>query len=774
MAQLVLTVAGSFFGPVGAFVGSAIGSVIDSYLFPQPDQQGPRLSDLKVSTSSYGIAVAIGYGRQNRLPGNLIVSTDLIETAHEEDAGKGKGSKGPTVTTYTYSASFAMAFAEGPGTIKRIWADGKLLLDTPVVSGGSTPLYFDDSGGIAGYTIPQQNCAAIRLYKGTPAQPVDSTLQSIVGAANCPAYRGVVYAVFQTMQLADYGNRIPQITAEIDFGDATVATVVGDICTRVGVTRYDVVSCTDTVQGFVISDNMTGASAVDALMTSYNCIALQDAGAAVFQKRSTPMIGGIDFTEWAGAQENDAMADDPVKVTRRPDTDLPLQVEVSFNDAARDYQSNTQRSLIRVTGNADDIEKVQAPVVMSATQGKQLADSILFQRWTQRNTINSVPFPPAAIALRPGMVVDGYVLGIMQRMRVVKNHRGVNGIAEMDFVFEDLSQLVSYSVGSSGSVPSQSASAVLTTTYWLLDIPLLRAADDDAGFYAAFTAPAGTWRGGALLRSADGVSYSEIARTGMRATAGTCNTTLGSGPTDFIDTVNTVDVTLVDTALTLSSVTDDDLVNGKNVALVGSEVIQFGVATLIGTGQYRLSRLLRGRGGTELEASTHAAAERFIYLSSGLGVERISDEATLLNLSRYYIGATALQDVSAITPITFTNTGIGARPLSPHSVAGVKNSSNNDLAISWQPRTRYPTGWTDGGDSPNSDPDNYVVQIMNGSTVVREINVSSARTVTYTSAQQVADWGSVQSSYTVKVAQLSALIGTAGRFTTATLPTASI
>ncbi|RUQ78544.1 hypothetical protein ELZ22_17090, partial [Brucella abortus] len=43
----------------------------------------------------------------------------------------------------------------------------------------------------------------------------DPTMEGIEGAGNVPAYRGIAYIVFKDMPLEDFGNRMPQITAEI-------------------------------------------------------------------------------------------------------------------------------------------------------------------------------------------------------------------------------------------------------------------------------------------------------------------------------------------------------------------------------------------------------------------------------------------------------------------------------------------------------------------------------------------------------------------------------
>jgi hypothetical protein len=56
------------------------------------------------------------------------------------------------------------------------------------------------------------------------------------------------------------------------------------------------------------------------------------------------------------------------------------------------------------------------------------------------------------------------------------------------------------------------------------------------------------------------------------------------------------------------------------------------------------------------------------------------------------------------------------------------------------------------------DSEAYEVNVMNGAAVVRTLT-SSTPTVTYTATQQTADFGAPQSSYTVRVYQISASYG---------------
>lgn len=199
MATLVLGALVSSAGLTGftAFAASlaatAVGGLIDNALFGPPDitQDGPRLNEISVSTSSEGSPVRRMFGR-SRIGGNIIWAANFKETKTSETQGGGKGGGGPSVTTntYTYSLSFAVAFCEGNSrtSLGRVWADGKLL-DTESMD--------------------------VTFYPGSDSQSIDPTIEGIEGTGNAPAFRGIAYMVFKDMPLADVGNRIPSISAEI-------------------------------------------------------------------------------------------------------------------------------------------------------------------------------------------------------------------------------------------------------------------------------------------------------------------------------------------------------------------------------------------------------------------------------------------------------------------------------------------------------------------------------------------------------------------------------
>ncbi|MGE0108764.1 MAG: recombinase zinc beta ribbon domain-containing protein [Bdellovibrionales bacterium] len=160
--------------------------------------EGSKLDDLSVQSSTYGGTIQLVYGTM-RVAGNVIWSTKLKETRHESSAG-GKGGGGAKQVSYTYSVSFAVGLCAGPvSAIRRIWADTKLIYDASASNTQAT----------------EKQAGVIRIHLGTETQKPDSTMEMHLGTGNVPAHRGLCYLVFTDLQLADFSNRIPSISAEV-------------------------------------------------------------------------------------------------------------------------------------------------------------------------------------------------------------------------------------------------------------------------------------------------------------------------------------------------------------------------------------------------------------------------------------------------------------------------------------------------------------------------------------------------------------------------------
>ena len=190
------------------------------------------------------------------------------------------------------------------------------------------------------------------------------------------------------------------------------------------------------------------------------------------------------------------------------------------------------------------------------------------------------------------------------------------------------------------------------------------------------------------------------------------------------------------------------------------EVLQFEKAELVAQKTYELSGLLRGQGGTELFMNgTISPGARFVLLDEAVVQADMSPDEVGLDFRWKYGPANLSIDDPSYLDQVHAFSGLGLKPLRPAHVRGVLDPGTNDLILSWVRRTRI------GGDSWDTlevplgeDEEAYEVEILDGSSVIRTLSSNLPR-ITYFHADQIADWGAAQSSYQIRLYQLSASYG---------------
>lgn len=403
--------------------------------------------------------------------------------------------------------------------------------------------------------------------------------------------------------------------------------------------------------------------------------------------------------------------------------------------------------------------QIPVPIVMTDGLARSVADAALYAIWQERDTAEFTT-SRKFLAYEPTDVVTIVVDGVSYRVRVDAKVEGANGVLEWTGVIED-------SAVYTQDADAAELSAVLTTiplysatTLRLLDVPMLRDADDDPGFYFAAVGATTTWRGQQLYQSTDGGTSYGALQNGLTVTGAAIGTTSSAladcARPGMFDEGGSVTVVMIGGG-TLSSASREDVLNGANAALVGDEVIQFRTATLVASGIYTLTGLLRGRLGTEDAMGGHASGERFVLLDQN--IRTIPQQWDRVGASYYYKAVSLGRTLADTTAETFTNTALRKRPLAPvHLKAG--RDGTGAWVIEWVRRTRFNASWRDGVDAPlGEDEEAYEVDVMNGATVVRTITTSTA-SATYTPAQEAADFGSpTPASLTINVYQMSSEYG---------------
>ncbi len=670
MATLVLSAVGTAFGgPIGGAIGAIIGQQVDqNILFKPKGREGPRLQELAVQTSSYGSQISRIFGRM-RVAGTVIWATDLKETRSREGGGKGR----PSTTIYSYSACFAVALSSRRiKAIGRIWADGKIFR------------------GAAGDFKTETGFA---FYPGGEDQSVDGLMASAEAGGGTPAYRGLALAVFEDMDLTEYGNRIPSLTFEVigDDGSVAIADIIADISGQ-----RIAMAASHTVAGFAAGGEDRLAALrplVDAVPLSFSADPENydriEAEVRPNADAATAMTIDTDFVRAVGQQAIDS----PELHSASPSA-VPKQMSVRYYDPARDYQSGIQSAFRPGTGRAAITRDF--PAALSADDARALALTGLWSVYGERTTLQ-VSVPLGSQRYRPAMLARFDIFGGLWRVRGCQTG---SGIAQLSLARASAAKSMIRVESEQGRNIADPDLPAGPTRLVLVDLPFaLEAPTTPSPLMRLYAAAAGAegWRNAQLFGSGAGDAPGEyIGQIAAPTIMGTVSGTLGSASPALIDRFNHVDIELQHAGMALHLADDSQLLAGRNLAVIGQEIIQFSAASPLEDGRYRLSKLLRGLGGTEIEISRHRAAEDFVLLDAGSMLEIGLSLYTPFSPARVFALG---RDDSMPVPAEITAPGRALLPWSP--VHGSwRFRDDGDLEIGWTRRSRAGTVWQDNVEVP--------------------------------------------------------------------------
>ena len=401
------------------------------------------------------------------------------------------------------------------------------------------------------------------------------------GQDQTPAYRGRAYVVFEDLPLADYGNRIPNLTFEViaDAGPVGIDAIAVDIGSGV----LAATGGFPTVAGFAAAQTGTIRTTLTALDQIAD-LALGDDGATLrvgTGQAATPLadddLGATDRNAVA-AQRHEA---------RDADAAVPDAIWLAYGDLARDYQTGIQAATRR--SPAVRIEQRDLTIAANAADAKLLADAALRRDIAIRTTAQfALPWRYAAI--RPGDLLMTANDPLPWRV----THRTITG-AVVDCEVERGAALRLPTVpgaADAGRVYAGLDAPQGPTILHLLDIPALPGTlPTTPQLLVAAGGSSPGWRRADIMLSRDGGdSYSAVASIGAPATIGVAIDALPAGTTTRWDRQSTIDVQLATDTTDLQSATEAAVLAGANLAVVGEEIIQFASVTALGTNRYRLSR----------------------------------------------------------------------------------------------------------------------------------------------------------------------------------------
>jgi hypothetical protein len=534
------------------------------------------------------------------------------------------------------------------------------------------------------------------------------------------------------------------------FGSAPLDGLLRSMLTEAGIADFKCVELGEPVDGYLLDRPMAPRAAIEPLALTYAFDAVEEETTLRFRPR-----GGAPVMELNEDHLVLPSAGAPFRLVRAQETELPREVSLGFTDGGYDYRRAAVISR-RLVGEAARSAHADLAIVTNDAAAERRAEIWLQDLWAGRESAEFA-LPPSRLALAPGDVVALTAGGRRRlfelRQIVDTEYRRVRARSIDPEVFD-------LPLALPRRRKPAPPPAVAPVAAHVLDLPALDTQEPPVlTRIAVFADP---WPGAvAVWTSADGLSFKRAALALAPAIVGETLDALPAGPTGRFDNAHTVRVLLYGGVL--ASATDNLLFGGANVAAVQRadsawEILQFGNADLVDDLTYKLSHLLRGQAGSEWAVADPLPVgapfvlldEQVIDLARGLGALQRPMQLRLVDAARDHGDATAL--AMEITPQP-----TALLPLSPAHLRATRTGAG--ISISWIRRTRGDgDSWAAGEVPLGEASEAYSIDILSGASVVRTINTAGP-TALYASADEIADFGTPQSSLNVRIYQLSATVG---------------
>ena len=619
-------------------------------------------------------------------------------------------------------------------------------------------------GGVYNYTTGPSTYYRLNLIDLTQEELHDYGDFDQPNSQLSAIYIPQIRAFFNTTQQIDY--------LRITGGDEDLANIVADLILkddvvedRYGITNSDL-DLTDlvgtNVRGFSVTSQQSIRGALTSLQQGFFFDYVESDAQLLFRLRGRSSIVTIP-EDHLGAHEYGTKPKERLKITYREELELPRELAVNYIDQNRNYEQGTQRYR-RLKTNASSNTTVTVPIVFVANEAQEVAEVLHSDAWTEREVFQ-FSLGPTYLFLDP---TDNITIdlddGSSHFIRITKTIIGRNGIIMCEGV-ADKTSLYSApnAIGIEGGFIDPGFLFIPVRPYPVVPaIPQLTVTNDDFNLYVgAVGYDSNNQFQGADVYVQEGYSLRYAGTIDTLATSGsiTAEVEHPDNPAGYYGSIDSEQtISLVTTPTTLSSVTEEQLFSGSNLAVFGDEVIAFQTvsANSPDTGNYTLSNIIRGLNGTDHNVDRHVFPETFILASELISIPMTE---TQLNQAVTIVLRPKGSTSQIIDVIEYQ--GASAAPLAPTDPQVISSGSPEDYVFSWTRRDRTYGAWSYLGEIPTSETiESYEVDILDrDANVLRTLSVSDAQTVTYTNANMVTDFGSVPPTMYAILYQLSETIG---------------
>ncbi|OLP61860.1 hypothetical protein BJF93_19440 [Xaviernesmea oryzae] len=529
------------------------------------------------------------------------------------------------------------------------------------------------------------------------------------------------------------------------LGAGTLPDILAAILADHGFEAGDVEEAAGDLIGYVKAEQTAARNLIEPLMAAFCLDAVERGNKLAWRSRlaraSTPLVLDV-------LAEEEGRAD--FEETRAHESELAGEAVLDHLDSENNYGRATSRALAPLAASAR-VLTLALPGTMHGEAAAAAVENMLRDHQASRRKLH-FSLGPNALLPEPGdrIVLPDRLDGTFLIERIE------DGLVRM----VEARGFVSASAGAAAPpvrriAPARRASSGYAPLVVMMDLPPYESgAETDFARAAAFARP---WRRTVLSSSPVREDYVPRLSLNRPATIGSLRETLAPG----------VAGRLLPTALAVSlrggecaSVPLLSLLNGANrLAVLAAngiwEVLGFQAAEETAPGEWRLSGLLRGLGGsTDAMAAGAPAGARVVKLDAAVRTLGLTSE----EVGRPIWWAAGTPGQAASAAFSFSGGLRAQTPLAPVHLSA-RRLARGDIALSWIRCGRVDSdSWTDG-DIPFDEPDDlYRLEILSPSGAQKRTLTVQGPAHVYSAADERTDWGSPQDSLRIRVSQIGRVV----------------
>ncbi|OUY06994.1 phage tail protein [Acinetobacter populi] len=703
-----------------------------------------RINSMRVQTSAYGLPQYLVYGK-NRIAANMFWYGDFKAIAHtttQKAGGKGGGVKTKN-TTYTYSASIMLGLcANKVRKIGLVWKDKEQIIaktESGITQEPIDQLNFEFFNG-------DHNAAWGYLQTYHPDQALNYPFTAYVAASN--------YDMGDSASLSNHNFEVvSEITFSDSIHDANPADVIEDFMQnpRYGAApNINIDDLTEfrsycTAANLLISPAITeqrpAYEIINEIVEAVNCavvpsvdgLKIKSYGDAVLSNHGVTYTP--DLTAVAHLTDDDFMdEDEPVRVKRSRDTDAYNHVQIEYINRNNQYNTETveakDQANIEMYGlRTEDSVKYdffcEPKIARHAAQLRLQRQLYVRNQYEFRLGWNHCLLEPMDIVTLtdPSLGLNQFPVRILE---IEEDEDGYLNITAEELAIGTRSA-IEYDLQSANGYQGGSEEPGDVYAPVIFEPPL----DLTNGENQVYVAVAGglNWGGCNVWASYDNQTYEAIGTIYGSARYGNLVQAITATDTALQVQLNT-------TNNQMYSGTQVDAAADATLFKIGNEYANYVDATLLGSGLYQLSGVIRGRYADPL---AHAAGEHFVRLDRAIFTYQMNRSLIGKTIYLKFTSFNGLQakeqTLDEVAAYSYTLNGG-----QPSGVAGLSLQSafvGTSFKVQWQ---------------QVSGAAKYIVQIWANGQKLREVETTNTD---YSYSLEEAETDGIWRAYTIRVASVA-------------------